>query len=272
METVTNKKDLKRLKNNKILGVFPNLDNSKITFSGKNNILFCEEHVNLKNSIINFNADNSLVYLSSNKHIYIVDIFINHNSTCYFGKDNYINQIVHIILSEEKNVIIGNECLFSLNVWLRVSDPHLIYNISDRKRINFSKSIYIGDHVWIGQNVMILKGSQLGSGSILAANGVVAGKRIPSNTSWGGNPLKELKKDIFWEGSCVHRWTSDDTNKRISFESDMYIFENDKHNISFNDIEKELANLINSSDRLEYLKQTLIDSNKNRFFINEKKS
>ena len=91
----------------------------------------------------------------------------------------YFNDVVNVILSESKNVVVGNGCLFSIGNWLRVADPHLIYNADTMKRINFSKSIYIGDHVWIGQNSLVLKGTQIGSGSIVAA-GSLTTKKMPS--------------------------------------------------------------------------------------------
>ena len=59
--------------------------------------------------------------------------------------------------------------LLEMNVYLpltgpiRTADPHIIYDIH-RKRINPSKSVFIGDHVWCGQNVLLLKGCRVGSG------------------------------------------------------------------------------------------------------------
>lgn len=114
---------------------------------------------------------------------------------------------------------------------------------------------------------MLLKGSQIGSGSILAANSVISNKKIPSNAIWGGNPVRQLKQDIFWDGSCVHNWTKKDTENRMYLETDKYIFEKDKNKISFDTIEKNLENLETSSDKLNYIQQTFKDNHKNRFFI-----
>ena len=71
--------------------------------------------------------------------------------------------------------------MFSVGIWLRISDPHLIYDSFTHTRINPTKSIYIGDHVWVGQDVLILKDSYVGSGSILAARTVLSSKIVPSN-------------------------------------------------------------------------------------------
>ena len=53
-----------------------------------------------------------------------------------------------LLLSERKNIIIGDQCLFSHTIWFRNADPHLIYDNITNKRINPTQSIYIGDHVW----------------------------------------------------------------------------------------------------------------------------
>ncbi|MFX3627504.1 hypothetical protein ACD574_02860 [Campylobacter sp. LH-2024] len=64
------------------------------------------------------------------------------------------------------------------------------------KRVNFGKSIYIGDHVWYGQEVAILKGSFIASGSTLGAKSVISGTKF-SNSIYAGNPSKLIKKINF---------------------------------------------------------------------------
>ena len=68
---------------------------------------------------------------------------------------------MNVILSEQKHLFIGNDCLLSFGIWVRNADPHLIYDVESHKRVNPTKSIYIGDHVWIGQSAMILKGRKV---------------------------------------------------------------------------------------------------------------
>ena len=143
--------------------------------------------------MINFNADNSLIYFSKNSHSYRVNISIYNNSTCYFGKNIYFNDVCTFILSEEKNIFLGDNCLISLNVWFRVADPHLIYCSKSKKRLNFSKSIYVGDHVWIGQNATILPGVHIGDGAIIGANSVI-GSDVDPYTIVVGNPARPIRK------------------------------------------------------------------------------
>ncbi|WP_103083986.1 hypothetical protein [Tetragenococcus halophilus] len=96
-----------------------------------------------------------------------------------------------MIASEAKDIIVGKDVMFSSDCWIRNSDVHMIYD-EHQKRINESKTIFIGDHVWIGQDVSILKGSCIGSGAVIGLGSVVA-KRIKSNSTNAGNPVKKNK-------------------------------------------------------------------------------
>ena len=271
MVCIVDSKKLKNMKKNKFIGSIPKLIDSFIEFKGENNVFICEEDVILENSKIIFNCDNSIVYLSSNKHNYKININVYNNNVCFFGINNYFNDVVNVILSESKNVVVGNGCLFSIGNWLRVADPHLIYNADTMRRINFSKSIYIGDHVWVGQNVMLLKGTKIGSGSILAAGAVVSGKKVNSNCVVGGNPVKIIKEDIFWDGECVHSWTKEKTKKSIDYTSDKYIYYyNKEYLLQFEDIEKRLCSFTDINEKVEYIKNNLVGNDKNRFYIGKR--
>jgi len=129
VEYIEKNEDFNKLIYNKVEGEIPVLQNSKITFRGENNILYCEKNVKLVNSTIDFNASNSIIFLSSNKNSYILNVSIYNNSVFYMGKDNYINGRLNIVLSEQKNIMIGNDGLFSFDIWMRVADPHIIYRM-----------------------------------------------------------------------------------------------------------------------------------------------
>lgn len=202
--------------------------NSKITFKGKNNVLFVEDGVALESSAIVFGGDNCVVYLSNSSKEYRIAVDVYQNSAVFFGSNNYFNGIVHIIASEGQNILIGNGGLFSFGIWIRTADPHLIYSAETHKRINNSKSVFIGDHVWIGQNALVLKGCRIGSGSILGGGAVASNKLIPSNTSFAGNPAALVSRGIFFDGKCVHNWTQADTEKHAVMESDQWIYRSGK--------------------------------------------
>ncbi len=242
------------------------MDNSQIRFSGENNILFIEDNLTLKNTTLSFNGSNSVCYLSSNRFNTSLNLSVNNNQFFFFGKNCYLGGVLTVILSEEKSAFIGDDCMFSYGVTLRNADAHLIYDCNTHERINFSKSIFIGDHCWIGQSSMILKGTMIHSGAIIGAGSVVPGKEYFSNNVYGGNPCKLIRKDVFWDGSCVHPYTQEQTQRFSKKESDEYIFAyRENEYIDFNVMEKTLETL-STKGKLEFFDS--LSRSKNRFASN----
>lgn len=281
MNIIEKKEDLLKLENNTFKGNLPEMNNSKIIFNGNNNILFCDKKVILNNSIIEFNGDNSIIFLASNSHEYRLSFSVNHNSTLYIDKNNYFNDKLHVILSEESNLIIGKNSLFSFGIWIRTADPHLIYDSKTRLRINKSKSVYIGDHVWIGQDALILKGTKIDSGSIIGAASVVSGKIIKNNRVYAGNPVKLVRRNIFWNESCVHKWKKNNTKNSLDYDKfiskkpnltkTQFIYKyNKKESIGYDEIEKNLKDK-NIDERYEYILNLYKNEDKNRFVNKIKK-
>lgn len=259
---ITKTSQLKNLPNNTFIGNLPKMINSKITFKGINNILYCDPNVTLENSRLHFEGNNSIIYLKSSH--YKINLTLFNNSAIHIGSNNYFNKVCQIICSEHKHIFIGNSNLFSINVFFRNADPHLIYDIKSKNRINPTQSIYIGDHVWIGQNCLLLKGSKIHSGSILGAGSILT-KEMVSNSIYAGVPAKCVKKDIFWQGECVHAWTHEDTQKyKCSNTNDFIYTDNPKEYISFEQIDEAL-NGLDVQGKLKYLHVLNSSEKKNRF-------
>lgn len=259
----------KRENNNLILGHKPTLYKSTIKFHGKNNRLVCEENVTLLNSQISFVGDNSIIYLSKNKNKYIVRISIPHDSVCFIGENAYFNSTAFLSLSEQKHIFIGNDCIFSMGIWFRVSDAHIIYDSETTQRINPSKSIFIGDHVWFGQDAFILKGTRIGSGSIIGARSLISNKIVNSNTIWGGNPAREIRTNVFFDSTSVHNFREDNTEKFSSHSSDKWIYSADDETLSFDEIDNNFSNIKDVDEKLEYILSIRNNTNHNRFFVDD---
>ena len=213
MESVTCKDDISTLVENEIRGGALKIRNTTIAFKGSGNVLYCDKNVDLSNSKIMINGSDSVVVLGGGYHL---NLTLYHESVFALGKDCYTNGMLSAIASERRNILIGNECLLSFGVWIRTADPHIVYDLTSGRRINPSEDVLVGDHVWIGQSALVLKNTVIGSGSIVGAAALVAGKTIPSNTSWGGNPARQLKCGIGWDRSCVNSYRSSDTD-RVEF-------------------------------------------------------
>ena len=256
--------------NNQIIGTNPNLQNTQIIFRGRNNRLICEDNVNLHNSILDFNADNSIIYLSSNRNVYYLNVSIYNNSIFYMGENSYMNGRINFSISEQKNIFIGKECLFALDIWMRIADPHLIYDTNSLKRINPSKSIYLGDHVWVGQDAWILKGTQIGSGSIIGAKALVAGKKIQSNSLWGGVPARLIREDVLFDGSSVHYYTDEQTENSMEYDAGQWIYKNEGKVLSFDEIEENFNSINDVDEKIAYLQSVISCDDYNRFYIGVK--
>ncbi len=170
------------------------------------------------------------------------------------------------MLLSEKNIIIGDQCLFSHTIWFRNADPHLIYDNITNKRINTTQSIYIGDHVWVGQEVAFLKKSFVASGSIIGTKSVVT-KLCYSNTINAGNPIKQVKENISWRGECVHNWDLEETNKYNYIPNDNFKYTyNQNEFLSPKAIEEKLDSLNTAQEKLEFVYDAIYcNKNKNRF-------
>ena len=226
------------------------MTNSEITFFGEKNIVFLEDGCSLLNTKINIQGDGNLVYISKSRHKIIINVSVFNNSTLYLGPNAYFNGTLNVSLSEEKNFLVGEGCLFSFGIWGRTADPHLIYDMDSKVRINPSKSIMIGDHVWIGQSAMLLKGCQVGSGSIIGA-GAILSKITGTNEIWGGNPAKKIKENIFWSPESVHAFTDLQTKKYNVMNKKEFIFSRDIKLALFKQYDALFAS---NKDKLEFIK------------------
>ncbi|MFV0441100.1 MAG: acyltransferase [Lachnospirales bacterium] len=246
------------------------LENSEIIFNGINNILYVEDGVILKKSNIIFNGSNSIIYISRNVNPYYFSVKTNNNNVFYVGSNCFFNPKggFSALLSEQQNVIIGEDGLFSFGIKILTADGHIIYSTNTKDRINQSKSVLIGDHVWIGQNAVILKGTKIGSGAIVGANSIASNKKIESNFSVAGNPIKTIRKDVFFSKELVHNWTEQETENYKEMDTNQWVYESTSNTFDFEKIDIELKLYKDVDEKLKKLIELIVENKeKNRFFI-----
>ena len=269
MESVKKIEDINDLIDNQIIGT-PDLINSNIEFNGKNNIMIFENNVKLLNSNILFVGNNSVIYLSNTTHgDYTLNIIARNDSTIFIGKNIDFSTTSNINIQEHQNLIIGDDCVIGNNVTMRTCDTHPIYDFETKRRINFSKSIIIGDHVWIDHFVYISPGVKIGSGSIVGINSFIPYSNvIKSNSYVQGNPIQLLNENIFFTNEFTGYYTSEDTSKHEFYKSNVFSFEYvENETLSFNNIDKIIKNL-SVSEREEFIYKLFVkNKSKNRFFI-----
>lgn len=252
----------------------PTLENSRIVFKGKGNILYCDKGVELKNSLLHFSGSNSLIYLSNGEDTRYSSVHMatQNNSTIYIGPGTNFNSFIdfraHLSVGEQKNIIIGDNCMFSFNMWATTSDAHAAFDISTKQRFNLAKSVLIGDHVWVGQDVTILKGTRIGSGSIIGASSLLAGKALQSNAVYAGTPAKLVRAEVFYNRPDVQAALKV-KSKSSQVEAAKAIFSNDTSaRLSLDQIDKDLSAAKTSKAKLDYVKRYIVgNKNKNRFYI-----
>ena len=103
-------------------------------------------------------------------------------------------------IGADRDVFIGNDCMFSFGINLLTSDCHTIYDIQNHNPINIpERGIKIGNHVWFGKNTTILKEVSLCNNIIVGANSTVIKDNTIENTIIAGSPAKVIKKNIGWK-------------------------------------------------------------------------
>lgn len=205
--------------------------NCRITFVGRNSEVIIatnvkvEENLNIRigddckviigeKTIIKkgnwlFAGDMISVEIMDNTTLKSSDLILYSHSNFKIGQ----NTTIYELLSRayyNTNLVIGNDCMFSVGIKMYAGDGHAIFDVETGERINLNESddglenekytISIGDHVWIGADVKILNGSNVGSGSIVGLGTVVKGK-FPNNCSIVGNPAKIGRKNVAWSRS-----------------------------------------------------------------------
>lgn len=266
MEFIINVAQFEKMIDNKIIGI-PELINSKINFFGKNNILVFNHQLKLENVILNFKGDNSVFYIASDLNDFELDIY--NNSTCFIGKNNIIGQNIKFNIFESQNVIIGDDCVIADNFILSTSDCFSIYDSNNKERINFANSIYIGDHVWINNNVHISFGAMVGSGSIVGTCSVIPpNSKIPSNMYLAGNPIKIIKKDVFFTKEFLGHYNFDESLGSKTYKSDVFVFNFKKNETLDLDKIDEILKDLDVESRLEFIEKLFVQNKrKNRFYL-----
>lgn len=267
MEFIVNTAQFEKMIDNRIIGL-PKLIDSKINFRGKNNILVCDNNIELNNVILDFNGDNSVIYLSSN----LKDSFhliVYSNSTGYMGRNLDVGSNVLINIIESQNLVIGDDCIIGHNVIISSSQGYSFYNIGNKHRFNFPKSVFIGDHVLIEDNSYIFQGVKIGSGAIISAASVIPpNTKILSNFLVSGNPIRIIKKDVFFTNEFTGHYKVDDTLNSKEYISDVYIYEWINQETLHMDNIDDILNELDVESRLEFIQKLFVENKrKNRFSI-----
>jgi acetyltransferase-like isoleucine patch superfamily enzyme len=96
----------------------------------------------------------------------------------------------------KKEVQIGSDCLFAVDVIVRDDDGHAI-GTDGQTPVYRIAPVKIGNKCWIGQGASVLKGVEIADGCIVAAGAVVS-KDVEASTLVGGIPAQRIYANVTW--------------------------------------------------------------------------
>ncbi|MBQ5711158.1 MAG: acyltransferase [Oscillospiraceae bacterium] len=171
----------------------------RIRVKGKNNCIVVGRDAWISHSKLTIRGNDCQIVIGDGCVIRQGDLYIEDDGgQIRIGDGTSICGSTHLASIEGKTISIGQDCLFSSAVTVRVGDSHSIMDL-DGKRINPSEDVVIGDRVWVGNQTTILKGARIPADTVVATGAVVTKKFEEPGTILGGLPAKVIRKDIRWD-------------------------------------------------------------------------
>jgi hypothetical protein len=179
-----------------IIGLHPHTCNNLVVI-GKNCNVWGE---------INFHNSGGLVICGEEiGQASLLDIrFWSKNGYIFWGKGSTSNGVHAVLQGEYKGIVVGDDCMFANNIFIRNSDMHGIVDMKSGEWLNSPSNVVIEPHVWVGQEALIMKGIHVGFGSIIGAKALV-NKNVPAYSIAAGVPAKIVKTDVSWDRLEVPR-------------------------------------------------------------------
>ncbi|PKP08540.1 MAG: acyltransferase [Bacteroidetes bacterium HGW-Bacteroidetes-4] len=196
-----------RFKWNGIIGVWKKnvlLDDSsysnfKFVINGENNTIQIGHDSIIDSGIVKILGSNHKLIIGKRCRIKQVEFWFEDSfNTIIIDDDTTIESAKFAVVESNLTIQLGKDCMLSESIYFRTSDSHSIVDLKTNKRINYGKSICIGNHVWIGANVTVLKGVRAEDNCIIGANSLVT-HNVESNTIVAGTPAKKVNENVNWD-------------------------------------------------------------------------
>lgn len=129
------------------------------------------------------------------------------NSSLVIKKECSIESCRFAMANESNlSITIGEDCMLSSNIVFRATDGHAIFELNDKKVINSTKPIVIGNHVWVGSGVLIMKGTKVLNNSVIGTKSLVTKEFSEGNVVIAGTPAKIVKRYINWDRKYIDKY------------------------------------------------------------------
>jgi hypothetical protein len=117
---------------------------------------------------------------------------------CLFvGAGTSANGLRIVLHGGGRAVVIGEDCMFANDCFLRASDMHGLLDMQSGEQHECHGDILLEPHVWLGQDVTVLKNAQIGFGAVIGAKSLVS-RAIPRFTLAAGQPARVLREEVSW--------------------------------------------------------------------------
>ena len=181
------------------------LKGSHITFSGNDNHIKLYEPLGKLKLHIDVSNKVNIVMKGSTKRRYISIITqkpANYDTVnnVYIGENFATTNTLNIELCNGNgNISIGDNCIMSWGILIRVGDWHTIYDIQTKKTLNPNKDVIIGNHVWCGSESSLSKGAVIPDNCVVGAKTLVTKAFKEPNCIIVGIPAHVVKTNIGWD-------------------------------------------------------------------------
>ncbi|WP_312971736.1 acyltransferase [Atlantibacter sp.] len=152
-------------------------------------------------SLVDYGGSNTIILGCNSKLSGVVKL----GKSCklVIGDNFSVTGGLKLHLSEAKDIIIGDDCMFGIDVSIYNHDYHPVFSLDSGERLNFSQTVIIENNVWLANKVTVLKGVTIHNGAIIGLGSLVT-KDIEKKSLAVGSPAIVIKKDVVWSRASLN--------------------------------------------------------------------
>lgn len=169
-----------------------------IRIDGNENILKIGEKVILRGMNIIFSGDKNVAEVGPGCNLRGAFHLRQTGSRLFVGAGTTFVG-AHLFAMEGRAIDIGEDCMFSANIFVRTSDEHSILDIETLERLNKAQDVTLGRHVWVGEGVTVSKGVKIADGCVIGARSYVSKSLTRANAIYAGAPPRLIREGIKWD-------------------------------------------------------------------------
>lgn len=170
-------------------------------------IVFCgrEGYASISGKWILLGSKN-LAYFGTLRHLEsrLELVMIGDRQLLYWGDGATTNGTSLNLVGHDRKIVVGDDCMFAVDTWIRNSDQHAIFDFPSAKKINKDVDIVLEPHVWVGHGAGLLKPERIGFGTIVGASSLVTSS-LPPLAIAAGMPAKVRRREVSWDRSGEFR-------------------------------------------------------------------